>query len=254
MISRVLMSSALSAFVWLSICAFTQLLLPTLHYLSKMLLSTVLGNIDEVKHASSWHFVETSLHYTFSALWVLPLYIISKVINLFWFADVSTGVYKFLYGKSKAFPSFGTAIADLLYGVFVESIFLLQAYTIKQFPLKEIANVIYCIHLCLLYALYAFEYKWFHMGMELNVRLQLIDKNWPYFFGFGLPLFAATNITFTYYQSVISTCIFSILFPFFIVSGTRASVPRDNSAMKLRIFEPSTTFCSYLFRTSMSRL
>ena len=70
-------------------------------------------------------------------------------------------------------------------------------------------------HLAILYSLYSFEYKWIYQGgpaaehtlaitcmlvmqcmnpphlntgMRVEKRVSMIQKNWSYFFGFGLPL------------------------------------------------------------------
>jgi len=75
----------------------------------------------------------------------------------------------------------------------------------------------------ILYALYSFEYKWFKSGWDTPKRLHFIENNWPYFLGFGLPLALVTSLSPFYYVNGI---IFSVSFPFFIVSANEAKVAR----------------------------
>nr|XP_002128342.1 etoposide-induced protein 2.4 homolog [Ciona intestinalis] len=251
-LGRICMSSALASFVWISIWIFSVYVLPMLHYYTKLLISVVLEGEETSKtYEGIWVYVEMILHYTFSALWVLPLYILSKAINGFWFADVSDSVYRFVHGQPRSFPSISLAVADFIYSILVETAFLLQANLVSHIPLEGVNQLLYTMHICMLYALYAFEYKWFNMGIELKLRLQLVDRHWPYFCGFGLPLFIMTNMVFSYYPVVVSACIFSIAFPFFIVSGTQASTPPTPATIQLRIFEPAAMLCSYLFSSSI---
>jgi etoposide-induced 2.4 mRNA len=86
-------------------------------------------------------------------------------------------------------------------------------------PLTGVSDVLFIFHNCLLYSLYSFEYKWVQMGWPLNQRLSFLESNWPYFVGFGLPL---TLLTWWPGDFFISGCVFSILFPIFIVSGNEA--------------------------------
>jgi len=87
-------------------------------------------------------------------------------------------------------------------------------------PLWGVSDVLYIFHMCLLYSLYSFEYKWVQMGWPLHQRLHFIESNWPYFFGFGLPL---TLLTWWPGSSVfINGCLFAIFFPLFIISGNEA--------------------------------
>ena len=191
------------------------------------------------------------LHFVFSVLWILPLYLISKVVMGFWFTDVAEAVYKVFYGPPRSFSSISTAAADFLYSTSFETLVLLQAMVINRTVKYPFNQVLYSVHICLLYALYAFEYKWFNRGLQLRVRLQLLETNWPYFCGFGFPLYVATHIVFSYYPVVVSGCIFSILFPFMIVSGTRASSPSSGPGIKLPLFQPSAWLCSLIFTSSI---
>lgn len=218
------------------------------------------------RYDKSWTNVEIMLHLIFSSLWVLPLYIICKLINIVWFGDISTSIYRVLYGRSRPFPSLSVAVADLFYSLTFETVFLIQAQFVNVVPMMNadiehiqiqimcyIAYTFYCIHVCLLYAIYAFEYKWFNMGIELRNRIELIERHWPYFCGFGLPMFLLTNVAFSYYPLVASACVYSSVFPFFIVSGTRASTPRTEAPFNLHLTKPSISFCNVLFNNALRR-
>ena len=80
----------------------------------------------------------------------------------------------------------------------------------------------------------------FVAGWIVHQRISYIERNWPYFLGFGLPLAILTNLTSSLFirwplamslqfiMSVIfkfpcSACIFGVLFPLFLVSANYAT-------------------------------
>lgn len=69
---------------------------------------------------------------------------------------------------------------------------------VSLLPIQYLGTFLCFVHMCLLYSLYSFEYKWINMGWELHRRLTHIEHNWPYFLGFGLPLAMATQIPSSY--------------------------------------------------------
>merc|ERR1711997_763008 len=60
-------------------------------------------------------------------------------------------------------------------------------------PIGAVSRMMSIFHLCLLNALYSFEYKWYNQGLELHKRLSFIESHWPYFLGFGMPLALITS-------------------------------------------------------------
>lgn len=122
-----------------------------------------------------------------------------------------------------------------------------QANLAKDILVFDMA-ILYYIHHCLLYALYAFEYKWFNMSLDFRLRVQLIETHWPYFCGFGTPIFILTHLPFWYYSVVLSACVFSFIFPFFIISATKAETPSETPAFRFYIIEVSIRICDTVFK------
>ena len=65
------------------------------------------------------------------------------------------------------------------------------------------------------------NYVFVLIGWELYRRLHYIERMWPYFFGFGLPLALVTHYLPNYF---ITTAFFPFLFPLFILSANEAQL------------------------------
>ncbi|XP_028172318.1 etoposide-induced protein 2.4 homolog [Ostrinia furnacalis] len=239
-LTRVLQSCILNGFIFLlSILVFEYALLPAVKYL----VTVVFGHDPGVAH-NVWGWMQPFLLMTFRMIWVLPLFLLSKLVNSLWFQDIADSAYRHRRGRPQFMSSVSKIIADSLFSLLVQALFLVQSMLVSMLPITYVGELLCLVHMCLLYSLYSFEYKWFNMGWELHKRLTFIETNWPYFLGFGLPLAVLTQIPQSY---IISGCVFSIFFPVFILSGNEAT-PVTGSEYPLRLFSPVVAISNGMFR------
>lgn len=240
-LQRIFQCCALNGGVFgLSIVAFHYLLLPCVF----ALVSLLFGGHQAAR--TVWGWLNPVLSYTFQTLWVLPLFVLSKVVNSLWFQDIANLAYRQIRGRPpQLLPNISRVLADTLFSVLVQTLFLFQSLLVGVLPIGCMSDVISLLHLSLLYSLYAFEYTWFNMGWELHRRLSFIEQNWPYFVGFGLPLALLTSWPSSFF---ISGCIFSILFPLFIISGHEAVPLPDTTRFPLQLFSPSIWLSNAVFK------
>uniref|UniRef100_A0A182WU41 Etoposide-induced protein 2.4 n=1 Tax=Anopheles quadriannulatus TaxID=34691 RepID=A0A182WU41_ANOQN len=241
-LKRVLQCSMLNGGIFmLSILFFEYAVLPGLHLFLWYLFrnSTTMTTV--------WGWMQPSLSLLFNSLWVTPLFLLSKIVNSLWFQDIADSAYKFRKGRPQLMPSISKLIADTLISLLIQILFLLQSTAVKYLPVPVpfACTAIYMVHMSLLCSLYAFEYKWFNMGWELHKRLTYIEQNWPYFLGFGLPLAALSELP---NSIVISGCVFSVLFPLFIISANEATPKVDVCETPLKLFSVVVALTNALFR------
>lgn len=204
-------------FFGLSITLFEYVLLPIIRVFLSWMFTQNPGS-----GAIIGNYIVTFLSILFGMIWVMPLFILSKVVNSLWFQvcghwtqrksfsiffeisihnntslllqDIADSAYKFRKGQPQLFVSFSVIIADTLFSLLVQTLFLIQSMVVNLLPFNYFYFLTY-LHLSLLYSLYSFEYKWCNMGWELHKRLTYIENYWPYFLGFGTILTILTQLT-----------------------------------------------------------
>nr|CAG4649342.1 EOG090X06IP [Scapholeberis mucronata]SVE93626.1 EOG090X06IP [Scapholeberis mucronata] len=245
---RTLQCSLLNGGVFcFSIFAFNGVVLPLIEALLTFSFSFG-GQLNAAQWVWSW--TSPVLSATFSALWILPLFVLSKFVNCFWFQDIADAAYKYSRGRPQLLPSISKMIADMLFSMVIQALFLVQAMIMGLLPMAVFNDLLSMLHLCLLYSLYSFEYRWFNEGWELPKRLTHIENNWPYFFGFGLPLAILTSMP---SSTLVSGCVFSVLFPFFIISGNEAQPYTRVRNYPLRLFSPVVALANMIFNRTIGR-
>lgn len=237
-----------------SVIMFDYVVLPAIQYVAGF----IYGIISDPSQSGILQWLSTILWYLFTGFWVLPVFWISKPINSIWFQDIASTVFqetekqkqskkkrtKTQQASQSLSQSISRFIADLLFSVFMELLFLVQAMLVGLVP--GVGGALSVFHMAMLYALYSFEYKWMYQGWIVHQRVAFIERRWPYFLGFGLPLAILTTLP---SSSVISACIFAVAFPLFIISANSAQPPQS-MLPQIPVFKVVTILSNKLFNRS----
>jgi len=248
--------TSLSIVIYTSIFFFYSLVLPLLQSAAVATTQTTVNLFPKSLTENFqvlWNRVEIVLSVTFNLLWLLPLFVVSKIVCSLWFGEVAENCYFITYGKPATPTRISTFIADLLFSVVVQLIFLVQCGIVALIPLNGVNVVFEVVHCALLHSWYAFEYKWLNFGWDINSRLKQLHTYWPYYVGFGLPMHLVTtqlvHILSDHKHNILNGCIFSTAFPMLIISAIASSreLNVDNhSTIVIKIFEPSVTVANWL--------
>merc|ERR1711990_633488 len=227
-----------------SIVLFDNIFLPLVRTILFIVLAGSQQRADAV-----WAYTQPILSVAFSTLWVLPFFLLSKIVNAIWFQDIADLAFRSSQGRPLVNLSISVMIADTVFSIVVEIIFLVQGKVFSLVPIKILGVALNLVHQCLLHSLYSFEYKWFSQGIELHRRLDYIETNWPYFLGFGLPLAVITSLP---ESQVIAGCVFSVIFPLFIVSGNQAVIETSPGIPPINVFSPTIVISNAVFSRTIT--
>ncbi|KAL6046054.1 Etoposide induced 2.4 mRNA [Balamuthia mandrillaris] len=176
--------------------------------------------------------VEYFLSACFWMLWLLPVYLLSIVLNAHWYERIANSsyclyVYRRKYenkphGKERFSEwrrkrkekqdkkSFGALVGEALYRNLIFTAFFGLSFGCYLIPF--VGAPVYFLSLCWLYSAYCFEYKWNYRAWGLTRKLKYFETRWLYFIGFGAPM---TLISF-FFDYITSYALISLLFPVFI--------------------------------------
>lgn len=178
-------------------------------------------------------------------LWMVPIFMICKISNTFWMNDLSSLAYQDTMGKPVQ-SELTLQISDLVYSTIMQVFFFVQVSATAWIPVKiQHINIAELVLTAIMYSMYAFEYKWMNMGIGVQKRMDLIDRNFAFHLGFGLPLALAT----LYFENFwIGATLSSIFFPVLALCASDATEPKDTRGRSSYVFYPTEKVVGYFFR------
>jgi etoposide-induced 2.4 mRNA len=224
---RLLQSCLLNGIFLLScILTFNIILIPILNWFAYKLIS-------ERNHNLITDYLNPIIQLLFSFVWILPVFLLSKIFNVLCHQEIADCAYSQKYGKPQIFQKFTIAqvIADTVFSCTMELIFLVQSSIMTLIPSSFLNQFLCHVHLSFLYSLYAFEYKFCNMSWDIKKRIHHIESRWPYYLGFGLSLSIIVSFAPSY---IYSATLFASIFPAFILSAIEADSERLNPIVYLK--------------------
>jgi etoposide-induced 2.4 mRNA len=196
---------------------------------------------------STCHRITVYMHYIFVALWIIPMYILSFVLNTVWLQDIANETTRLLVRRSPQAPTMSVTlrIADVAYKSIFNGVFILQS--ILVYNLSYVGYFLYVVHLAFLFSLTAFEYRLSPSdGWTSDRRLEFIQRRWHYFVGFGF----APAVFASLFPRFIEAGILALLLPLGIVAASTATPAQgvDQPGRTLPIFTPSVLLTAGIVR------
>ena len=257
---RLIQSCILNGIFLLScILMFNFILMPILNAIAYKLMS-------ETYHNLITDYLNPIIQVLFSFVWILPVFLLSKIFNVLCHQEIADIAYIQKYGKPQTFQKFtlSQVIADTVFSCTLELIFLVQSSFMNLIPIFWLNQILCHVHLAFLYALYAFEYKLCNMSWDIKKRIAFIETRWAYFLGFGLSLSIILSFAGSY---IYSATLFASIFPAFILSAIEAEsenlspifyqklendgngiVNKKNIQVKLPLFKLSLYATDFVFK------
>lgn len=177
----------------------------------------------------------------FTVLWIVPLFVISELTSKLWWKEVADITRK-RPPNQKSNSSILANLSDCLCTTVFHFVFWAQTYLLYFVPI--VGNLLYPILMVLLYSWFAFEYKWRGFGWKLHERVGYIERNWPYFLGFGSPF----ALFFVLRFSLLSCGLCWFLFLPSVISANHSVPPRAKHNFRIRVFKPTTYLTTMIFK------
>ena len=98
----------------------------------------------------------------FYVVWVYPVYALSFLLNAIWYQDIADQAFLTRGHKQHtptlSFQRWIAAMSEELYRLLLVTLFLVQLSLVSLLPV--VGPPLATLHICWLYSLYSFEYKW----------------------------------------------------------------------------------------------
>mmetsp|Transcript_16346 Transcript_16346/g.24619 ORF Transcript_16346/g.24619 Transcript_16346/m.24619 type:complete len:298 (+) Transcript_16346:98-991(+) len=137
--------------------------------------------------------IEKMFFWLYQILWLYPIYALSNILSTIWYQAIVDAAYllvKYPQAQRNQRVRQMDFVSEKIYNFFLTLGLYLQMFAVSFIPL--VGSILCFVHVCWLYSLYSFDYKWDKEGRRLDNRLQYFEERWAYFLGFGFPLAIVT--------------------------------------------------------------
>lgn len=131
-----------------------------------------MAETDRKTQSELWSWMQLILSWIFSTFWILPIFLLSKIVNIFFFQEIADSSFR---GRTQQLNSISKLVADYFFSLFVQAVFLVQTMSCTYFPVNYLNQILEVLHLSLLYSMYSFEYRWFNMGNFIQLSSRIIS-------------------------------------------------------------------------------
>jgi len=152
----------------------------------------------------------------YHTLWLYPIYFLSNIISQMWYQEIVDATYKLLDEPKLKTKVPIPYLTEKVYQAFLTIGLYLQMFAVTFIP--ALGGPLCFVHVCWLYSLYSFDYKWDKQGRRLLSRLQYFEERWAYFFGFGFPLASLT----AFFPWLVAYGLYALTAPAFIMLAITA--------------------------------
>tara|TARA_B100001250_G_scaffold376447_1_gene364749 strand:- start:14 stop:991 length:978 start_codon:yes stop_codon:yes gene_type:complete len=205
------------------------------------LIRHVIGTLSGEEAGWVGFFLEGITWIFYHIFWLLPLYVISLILNMTTVTEVAEDTFKVVGLPHDKSSSVSNLISDMLF----ESLFLamcmavaggvdilvmLSPYISKLLLLFYPVSFFYWAWI---YAFCAFNTKWKLQGVGIIRRVGSIESNMAFFAGFGTPL---TALTYFYPNFFVNAVFYALFYPWLVIvacaSCNDSSNPTLNPLLK----------------------
>jgi len=165
---------------------------------------------DDIEWKACKHQVLAISNKLFNVLWLVPMYLMTFVLNTAWYYDIAQHVYSLEYGRITNIDAMEN-IRDSTYSICLMAWVTLFSYLVLYVP--YIGSWISFAYMSWVFAFYCFNYKLTLQGVEFENRLRYFQSHWLYMLGFGMP--CALIVTFS--PHFIGYGIYAVIFPICMV-------------------------------------
>jgi hypothetical protein len=192
-----------------SIAFFNLLISPIVSYIVRSVLTRDLHDLEKL--VANW------VEWIYYAFWIVPIYLVSFILNTFWYRDIARESMSVYPGASAQAISPGLSlpgqIADMIVRVIFNFVFLVYLGVLSQW------KVLYILNLSFLISFNAFEYKLGHL--TFHQKLRFIERHWVYFLSFSIWV----SILVAQFRAMIENGLLAVFFPILLMSASTSGRP-----------------------------